>query len=75
MPFVKPTISASEAILARQVRKELKMSQSQFSSAFGIPLTTLQNWEQGRRRIDKTTVSYLRTIRRFPIEVQRALTE
>ena len=30
------------------VRKRLAMSQQEFSRAFGIPLATLQNWEQGR---------------------------
>ena len=50
------------------------MSQSQFARAFGIPIRTLQGWEQGRRKIDMTTASYLRTIAKFPNEVQTALT-
>lgn len=55
------------------IRQQLKMSQSQFARAFGIPLSTLQGWEQGRRKIDMTTASYLRTISKFPNEVQFAL--
>jgi putative transcriptional regulator len=51
------------------------MSQSKFSSTFGIPLATLQGWEQGKRKIDTTTASYLRTIMKFPNEVQQALSE
>ena len=47
--------------------------QSEFSNAFGIPLSTLQNWEQGRRKLDGTSISYLRTISQFPNEVQTAL--
>ena len=54
------------------VRKRLAMSQQEFSRAFGIPLATLQNWEQGRRQLDATAVSYLRTIARFPKEVMAA---
>ena len=54
------------------VRKRLAMSQQEFSRAFGIPLTTLQNWEQGRRQLDATAVAYLRTIARFPKEAMAA---
>lgn len=69
----KMSFSTNETIQPREVRRELQMSQSQFAAAFGIPIATLRNWEQGRRKIDKTTASYLRTIRRFPKEVQAAL--
>lgn len=55
------------------IRQQLNMSQSQFAHAFGIPLRTLQGWEQGKRKIDMTTTSYLRTISKFPNEVQAAL--
>ena len=57
----------------QHVRQQLNMSQSQFARAFGIPLRTLQGWEQGRRKIDMTTLSYLRIISKFPNEVQAAL--
>lgn len=59
-------------IQPQEVRKSLAMSQQEFSRAFGIPLATLQNWEQGRRQIDATAASYLRTIARFPKEVMAA---
>ena len=57
----------------QEIRRQLNMSQSQFSKAFGIPIRTLQCWEQGTRKIDATTISYLRTIAKFPNEVQAAL--
>lgn len=66
-------VPTNETIQPREIRQELQMSQSQFAAAFGIPIATLRNWEQGRRKIDRTTASYLRTIRRFPKEVQAAL--
>ena len=59
-------------IQPQEVRKCLAMSQQEFSRAFGIPLATLQNWEQGRRQIDATAASYLRTIARFPKEAMAA---
>lgn len=57
------------------IRQQLNMSQSQFSKAFGIPLRTIQNWEQGVRNLDMTAASYLRVISKFPKEVQDALAE
>lgn len=60
-------------IQPQQIRQQLNMSQSQFAKTFGIPIRTLQGWEQGRRKIDMTTASYLRTISKFPNEVQIAL--
>ncbi len=65
--------AVGEVVQPREIRRELHMSQSQFASAFGIPISTLRNWEQGRRKFDRVTASYLRTIRRFPQEVQVAL--
>jgi len=61
-------------IKPKEVREHLKMSQKEFSLAFGIPLNTLQNWEQGRRKPDATAVSYLKTILKFPKEVIAAQT-
>lgn len=73
-----PVIGMQKSIIYRvqpqQIRQQLNMSQSQFANAFGIPIRTLQGWEQGRRKIDMTTASYLRTIAKFPNEVQSALT-
>lgn len=34
----------------KELRTASGMSQSQFSAYFSIPLDTLQNWEQGRRK-------------------------
>lgn len=56
----------------KEIREKLNMSQQEFSSAFGIPLATLRNWEQGRRQLDATANSYLKVISRFPNEVMTA---
>lgn len=60
-------------IQPQKIRQQLNMTQSQFAKAFGIPIRTLQGWEQGRRKIDMTTASYLRIIAKFPNEIQNAL--
>ena len=59
-------------ISAKAVRENLKMSQSEFSKSFGIPLATLRNWEQGRRDMDATAEAYLKTISKFPREAVSA---
>ena len=72
-PITGTKKSAVFRVQPQQIRQQLNMSQSQFARAFGIPIRTLQGWEQGRRKIDMTTASYLRTISKFPNEVQVAL--
>lgn len=34
----------------KMIRKNLGLSQSKFAKLLGIKLSTLQNWEQGRRK-------------------------
>ena len=54
----------------RLIREQLKMSQREFATTFGIPLSTLQNWEQGRRKLDGTATSYLKAIMMYPEEMK-----
>ena len=35
----------------RALREKLSMSQSEFALMIGVSFSTLQNWEQGRRRL------------------------
>lgn len=58
----------------KKIREQLNMSQSKFAKTFGIPLATLQGWEHGKP-FDTAVASYLRTIMKFPNEVQQALSE
>jgi putative transcriptional regulator len=62
----------SDPVDARKVRDDLGMTQEQFSLRFGIPLATLQNWEQGGRAMDATANAYLRAISRLPAEIAQA---
>jgi putative transcriptional regulator len=57
----------------KDIRENLNMSQQEFSRAYGI-LSTLRNWEQGRRKLDNTTIAYLKTIMKFPKEAMSAQT-
>lgn len=63
---------ARHVSLARRLRWKLCMSQSEFASAFGIPLGTLRDWEQHRREPDRAARSYLKVIAQDPEAVRRA---
>ena len=57
---------------AKAIREGLGMSQAKFSRAYGIPLKTLQHWEQRRHNPDRTASAYLWTIEEFPDQVREA---
>jgi putative transcriptional regulator len=57
----------------KAIRKRVKMSQAEFSRAFGISKRALQEWEQGGRQPDSAARAYLTVIAKFPSVVRRAL--
>jgi putative transcriptional regulator len=69
------TDTQAEAIRIQWLRNRLGMSQTAFADAFGIPLRTLQQWEQGRRMPDATAITLLRVIEREPDAVRRVVQE
>jgi|SRR5271157_1020572 len=58
----------------KAIRKRVKMSQVEFSRAYGISKRALQEWEQGGRQPDSAARAYLTVIAREPALVRRALT-
>jgi putative transcriptional regulator len=57
----------------KRTRWRLGLSQTEFAKAFGIPVGTLRDWEQHRRKPDLAARSYLEVIAREPEAVRRAL--
>jgi putative transcriptional regulator len=57
----------------KAIRKRVKMSQSEFSRAYGISKRALQEWEQGGRQPDSAARAYLTVIAKEPAIVRRAL--
>jgi putative transcriptional regulator len=57
----------------KAIRESLHMSQHHFAAAYRIPLSTLKNWEQGRRYPDAPAAAYLLAIQRRPKEVREAV--
>jgi putative transcriptional regulator len=58
---------------AKVIRRILDLSQEEFARAFGIPLGTLRDWEQGRVEPDQAARSYLKVIAHDPDAVRKAL--
>lgn len=57
---------------AKAIRKNLGLSQSEFSMLYRIPLNTLQNWEQKRTYPDHTASAYLWAIEALPWQIREA---
>ena len=56
-----------------EVRQRLGLSQAAFARAFGLEVTALHAWEQGRRRPDRAARVLLAVIAKEPEAVLRAL--
>lgn len=50
----------------RGIRKKMGLSQAEFAAQFGFSVTTLRQWEQGRRRPNGHTRTLLILIDRMP---------
>jgi putative transcriptional regulator len=57
----------------RQTREKMHLSQSQFAATYHIPIGTLRDWEQARRKPDAPALAYLCVIEKEPEAVARAL--
>lgn len=57
----------------RAVRALTKLSQAKFAELLSIEVSTLRNWEQGRRAPTGPARALLRAIRCNPVEVIKAL--
>lgn len=62
-----------EPIDVKAIRKQVKMSQAEFSRAYGISKRALQEWEQGGRQPDSAARAYLTVIAKKPAMVRQAL--
>lgn len=57
----------------KAIRRRLGKSQSEFASRIGVSVSTLQNWEQGRRRPVGPARALLRVAQANPKAVAAAL--
>ncbi|WP_185982638.1 NadS family protein [Aureimonas mangrovi] len=66
-------VRVPDSIDVKAVRDKLRMSQSEFAMQFGIPLATVRNWEQGRRRPEAMARVLLQIINNDPDVVEKLL--
>jgi putative transcriptional regulator len=57
----------------RAIRKKLEKSQSEFALMIGVSVSTLQNWEQGRRIPEGPAQALLKIASANPEAVAQAL--
>jgi putative transcriptional regulator len=62
-----------DPLTIKKLRGRTKLSQPQFAVLLGVELSTLRNWEQGRREPTGPARALLRAIRNDPERVIRAL--
>jgi putative transcriptional regulator len=67
------TVDVPERVNVKAVRRRLGLSQAAFARAFGLDLTAIHAWEQGRRRPDRAARVLLAVIAKEPQAVLRAL--
>jgi putative transcriptional regulator len=58
-----------------ELRKRLKLTQQEFAEIFAVPLGTVRNWEQGRRKPEGPAKVLLNIIKKQPDAVLRVLSE
>ena len=64
---------AMSARLARKAREASGLTQAAFAACYGIPVSTIRDWEQGRRKPDTASASYLKAIRANPALIAKSL--
>ncbi|WP_138469837.1 DNA-binding transcriptional regulator [Poseidonocella sp. HB161398] len=57
----------------RTIRKAQNLSQGRFAQRYGLPLSTIRDWEQGRRRPERAACLLLRLIEAEPEVVAQVL--
>ncbi|MEJ0039924.1 MAG: NadS family protein [Gammaproteobacteria bacterium] len=62
-----------DASTIKELRGLTRLSQPDFAALLGVELSTLRNWEQGRREPTGPAKALLRAIRNDPERVIRAL--
>jgi putative transcriptional regulator len=69
------TVMVPDEVDVAELRRSLGLSQAAFARAFGLDVTALHAWEQGRRRPDRAARVLLAVIAKEPEAVLRALAQ
>jgi putative transcriptional regulator len=63
----------TSGVIVKRLRARLDLSQAAFARRFGVPVGTVRDWEQDRRKPEGAALSLLRVIAYAPDVVQEAL--
>jgi putative transcriptional regulator len=66
-------VEVPENVDVAALRRRLGLSQAAFAHSFGLEVTAIHAWEQGRRRPDRAARVLLAVIEKEPEAVRRAL--
>lgn len=66
-------VHVPRAINVKKIRRRLGLSQEAFAETYGFALSAVRDWEQGRRRPERSARILLRIVEREPEAVTRAL--
>ncbi len=62
-----------ETIDVKKIRARLGLSQAAFAATYGFALSAVRDWEQGRRRPERSARILLKIVQKEPEAVTRAL--
>lgn len=66
-------VEVPETVDVAAIRRRLRLSQERFAEKFGFTIGSVRDWEQRRRRPERTARMLLRVIDKEPEAVLRAL--
>jgi putative transcriptional regulator len=66
-------VHVPETIDVKKIRTQLGLSQHAFAATYGFALSAVRDWEQGRRRPERSARILLKIVQKEPEAVTRAL--
>jgi putative transcriptional regulator len=66
-------VHVPETTDVRKIRARLGLSQEAFAETYGFALSAVRDWEQGRRRPERSARILLKIVEKEPDAVKRAL--
>jgi putative transcriptional regulator len=66
-------VHVPEKVDVRKIRTQLGLSQEAFATTYGFALSAVRDWEQGRRRPERSARILLKIVEKEPEAVTRAL--
>jgi putative transcriptional regulator len=66
-------VHVPERVNVKRIRQRLGLSQEAFAQTYGFALSAVRDWEQGRRKPERSARILLRVVEKEPEAVTRAL--